>query len=285
MAHFTDFLAVIGHPIQHSLSPVMHNAALRALSIDAVYTAYDVSPERLADAVQAMRTLEFRGFNVTIPHKEAMLGLVDECTERAVRIGAVNTVYQQDGRWIGDNTDGVGYMTSLRAELQFDPIHKRAAILGAGGAARSIADALLAQGLDELYLLNHHREKAEDLARHLEQHHRQGLIRAGGIEDWPRQGVDLLVNTTPVGMAGHLEQQLPLPAELLGQQMIVSDVVYRPLFTPLLAAAKVAGAMTHSGLGMLVEQGALAFALWFGVPPSTHIMREAALTALDEGEN
>ena len=279
MADFPSYLAVIGQPIEYSLSPAMHRAAFQALSINACYTAFDVAPERLGEVVQAMRTLDFRGFNVTIPHKQAVIDLLDECTPAALRIGAVNTVYVRDGVWIGDNTDGAGYLSSLSRDLKFDARGKRAVILGAGGAARGVADALLGAGIDELWLLNRHRDRAETLARELSHYH-AGAITAGTVADWPKDRVDLLVNTTPVGMEGHLGGELPIPEVVLHEQMTVSDIVYRPLNTPLLEAARRAGAKTHGGLGMLVEQGALALARWFGVMPPVDVMRDAARALL-----
>lgn len=280
MDGFPSFLAVIGHPIGHTLSPVLHRAAFRALGIDASYTAYDVAFERLPEVVRAMRTLEFRGFNVTIPHKTAVIDLLDECTPTALRMGAVNTVYVSDGKWIGDNTDGAGYLLSLGREHGFAVQGKRAVLLGAGGAAMGVADALLGAGLDALWILNRHRAKAEALARRLAQHYQTNIV-TGTIAEWPRERVDLLINATPVGMVGFLEGELPVPPDVFHERMLVSDLVYRPLVTPLLAAADKAGAKTSGGLGMLVGQGALAFERWFGVFPSMDAMLAAAMAELD----
>jgi shikimate dehydrogenase len=283
MADFPANLAVIGHPIAHSLSPVMHQAAFRELDINACYTGYDVAPERLHEVVGAMRTLNFRGWNVTIPHKVAIMSLLDELTPAAKRIGAVNTVYFQDGLWIGDNTDGQGYLSSLSQELSLDVRGKHVVVLGAGGAAKAIADALLFAGVGALWILNRHREKAEALASQLAVHHTRITI-VGSDMVWPSSRVDLVINTTPVGMEGHLTGELPVPASVLQEQMIVSDLVYRPQVTPLLLAAQLAGAKTHGGLGMLVEQGALAFTKWFGITPSVAVMREAALQEMRKGQ-
>ena len=279
MADFPAYFAVIGHPVGHSLSPVMHLAAFRSLGINACYTGYDVEPERLREVASAMRTLHFRGFNVTIPHKSAIMDLLDECTPEAVRIGAVNTVYVKDNRWIGDNTDGLGYLSSLTHELDFDVRGKRVMIFGAGGAARGIADALLFAGIDALWIVNRHLDKATYLAEQLAMHHisQISVLEAG---TWPEVQIDLLINTTPVGMQGHLAEELPIATDYLNERMVVSDIVYRPMVTPLLTVAAKVGARTHGGLGMLVEQGALAFYRWFGVMPPVSVMREAALEAM-----
>ena len=281
MAEFPAYLDVIGHPVAHSLSPAMHLAAYRSLEINACYTGYDVEPERLRDMVNAMRTLHFRGFNVTIPHKTAIMDLLDECTPEALRIGAVNTVYEKDNRLIGDNTDGLGYVASLTHELDVDVKGKRVLILGAGGAARGIADALCLAGIDTLWIVNRHLEKAVHLTEQLTIHH-SAPIFALETGKWPDTGIDLLINTTPVGMHGHLSEELPIATDRLNDRMVVSDIVYRPKVTPLLAAAEQAGAKTHGGLGMLVEQGALAFEKWFGVMPPVSVMREAALQEMQK---
>ena len=282
MADHIDMLAVLGHPIRHSLSPVMHGAAIAALNLAAVYTAVDLPPEHLAQGLQAVRVLGYRGANLTIPHKERALQWLDDCSESALRIGAVNTIVRSGDLLFGDNTDGRGWARSISEELGITLSGTVACIVGAGGAARAIADVLLASGAEQLILCNRDVNRAELLALALKRQYPRSDVRSCSLAELRTEGVDLLVNSTPVGMYGHSEGHMPIAAELLHGSMVVSDLVYRPQRTALLSAAQQAGAAVHEGIGMLVWQGALAFEQWFGVSAPVAVMKEAALTRLEQ---
>jgi shikimate dehydrogenase len=256
---------VIGWPVGHSRSPRLHGFWLAAHGIDGAYVPLAVPPDRLAAAVAALPWLGFRGANVTIPHKQAVLGLCDRVSDEARRIGAVNTlVIDADGRLEGRNTDGFGFLANLRAALPaWSAEAGPAVLLGAGGAARAVAVALLDAGAPEIRLVNRSRARAERLAGDL-------ADRRLTVADWESRaaalaGVALLVNTTSLGMAG----QPPLDLDLarLPQDAAVNDIVYVPLETPLLAAARARGHATVDGIGMLLHQARPGFDAWFGVLP------------------
>ncbi len=277
-------VGVFGHPVGHSLSPIMHMAAIHKLGLGAIYQAFDVAPERLPEALTALRVLRFRGINLTIPHKEAALPLMDDLTDAAARVGAVNTVIRDGDRLIGDNTDGQGYLLSLQTELGLDPSGIRVAILGAGGAAKAIASALLMADCAGVTIYNRDVSRAKMLCAHLKQFYNSERLGFAAIADVRGSGVDLLINTTPVGMMGHLEGMLPLDEAQIHSHMIVSDIVYRPIETSLLQRAASRGARTHDGTGMLAYQGALAFERWFGVMPDASLMKETLRRVL-QGES
>lgn len=255
----------------------MHNAALASLGIDARYEALDVPPERLAGAVADLRRPDVAGANVTIPHKQTVMGLLDALTEGARAVGAVNTVTVEGGRLVGDNTDDGGFLLAL-AELGVEPSGAACVLLGAGGAARAVAHALLRSGA-RVALHNRTRARADAMARTLAP---GGALTVVGGKELVGAVVaaDLLVQATPVGMEGAASGTLPLPEGVLPRAGAVVDLVYRPPETPLLAAARAAGLRAQNGLPMLVHQGALAFECWFGVAPPVDVMRRAALDAL-----
>lgn len=272
----TRLAAVIGFPVRHSLSPAMHNAAFRALDLDWIYVACEVAPGGVGAAFAGARALGFGGLSVTIPHKAAALEAVDEATDAARAVGAVNTVVPTgDGRLRGDNTDGAGFLGSL-ADEGFDPTGRTCAVLGAGGAARAVVHALAAAGALEIVVINRtpaHAEAAAALAG--------AAGRVGSAADVLR--ADLVVNATPLGLAGRAStgaDELPIDPELLGDRHLVVDLVPNPAVTPLMRAARVRGAAVAGGIGMLVHQGALAFELWTGRPAPVAVMRAAAVQAL-----
>ncbi|NKI21095.1 shikimate dehydrogenase [Paenibacillus dendritiformis] len=269
----TAVFAVIGDPIRHSKSPLMHNAALRDLGLNAVYTAFHVAPEQLGEAVQGMRALGIGGMNVTIPHKEAVMAHLDEVDESASVIGAVNTIVNRNGRLIGYNTDGLGFVRSLQEEMISDLRPSRILLIGAGGAARGIAYALLKAGCASLHIANRTLARAEALARDLAAF---GTVEAVQLGERPVIGsheVDIVVHTTSVGMHPDVEA-LPFDPDWLRPDMIVSDIVYNPLETALLREAGKRRCRTHSGLGMFVYQGAIALELWTGAAAPAALMRE-----------
>lgn len=256
---------VIGWPVSHSRSPRLHGFWLAEHGIDGAYVPLAVSPDHLAAAVGALKLLGFRGANVTIPHKEAVLALCDGVSDEARRIGAVNTlVIGADGRLEGRNTDGFGFLANLRAALPgWSAAAGPAVLLGAGGAARAIAVALLDSGAPEIRLVNRSRPRAERLAADLG-HHRLA------VADWEARGAaladaTLLVNTTSLGMAGQPPLDLDLAA--LPPRAVVNDIVYVPLETPLLQTARTRGHAVVDGIGMLLHQARPGFEAWFGLLP------------------
>ena len=271
----TGLLGVIGYPVEHSSSPAMHNAALARTELDFAYLPFAVPPDRVAEVPVAMRTLGIRGLNVTVPHKVAVMEGLDEISEEARVIGAVNTIANQDGRLTGYNTDAEGVIASLRADGGLDSLPGAVALLGAGGAARAILYALLqAEEVEDVLLLNRTVEKAEALAADLDPEARRVRVGTlGGGDAICEAG--LLINATSVGMhPGPEASPLPDPS-VLHDRLTVLDIVYKPRRTGLLAQAEEAGARTVDGLGMLVHQGARAFEIWTGVAAPVEEMKQA----------
>jgi len=256
---------VMGWPVGHSLSPRLHGHWLRRHRVDGAYVPLAVPPDSLAQALRALPALGFRGCNLTTPHKEAALALVDRATPLATRIGAVNTVVvEPDGTLSGDNTDGFGFLASLAAGAPgWRADAGPAVLLGAGGAARAVAVALLEGGAPEVRLLNRTPDRAGRLAGALD-----GPVVAVA---WAERtaalaGATLLVNTTSLGMAG--QPPLVLVLDALPRTALVTDVVYTPLITPLLAVARARGNPVVDGLGMLLHQARPGFRAWFGPDPA-----------------
>ncbi|MFC1737406.1 shikimate dehydrogenase [Candidatus Hydrogenedentota bacterium] len=272
----TKVVGVAGWPIKHTLSPQMHNAAFQALGLDFVYVPFGIPPESLGGAVGALGDLGIVGMNFTIPHKLAVMELVDELSPEAEAIGAVNTIAAREGKLFGDNTDGRGFVMSLKEELDMDAAGKSFVVLGGGGAARGVAMGLGFAGAKSVVVANRTESKAvkiaDDLAKVRECHvavignDGEGLRRA--VEE-----AEVLVNTTSLGL--HDGDPMPIAPELLHEGLSVCDIVYNPPVTPLLKAASERGLANANGLGMLVHQGAIAFELWTGVYPPADVMRKA----------
>ena len=270
----TGILGVIGHPVTHSGSPAMHNAALAATGLDYVYAAFAVAPEGAPAVGQAMRTLNITGLNVTVPHKQAVMEFLDEVTPEATAIGAVNTIHHLDGRLIGHNTDGYGIRASLREDGGLQQLPPRVVLLGAGGAARAILHALLAAPeVEQGVLLNRTVERAEALAADLAGGSR---VIVGSMADTGAVAhAGLLINSTSIGMEPAADQSPLGDGSCLHDGLVVVDIVYKPLQTQLLQQALAAGARSVDGLGMLAHQGARAFEIWTGVAPPVAVMRRA----------
>jgi len=260
---------LMGWPVHHSRSPRLHGYWLDQYGIDGAYVPLAVAPDRLEQALRALPDLGFKGTNLTIPHKEAALSIVDDVTETAKRIGAVNTVVVgPDGRLSGDNTDGFGFMANLLADQRaWQPEAGAAVILGAGGAARAVAVALIEAGVRQLRLLNRTEERAERLATPLRSMTDGMEVRVLAWRDRHEAltGANLLVNTTSLGMEG--QPPLTLNLDALPTATLVTDIVYAPLETELLASARKRGNSVVDGLGMLLHQGRPGFHAWFGVEP------------------
>ena len=274
---------LLAHPAGHSVSPAMHNAAFDSLGIDAKYEAWDVPPDDLAAAVASLRKENIYGANVTIPHKLAVLPLMDSLSNAAKQIGAVNTIVNQGGNLFGHNTDAAGFLRALKEDANFSPRGKSVVMLGAGGAARAVAYALLQEGVANLRVYNRTESKAEALV--------QDFLLFGGIEHLTETGLqdvvrdaDLLINTTSVGMEkGGIDPKVSLlPQSVLPKGGFVADLVYRPAVTQLMRDAKAAGLDVQNGLPMLVYQGAESFEYWTGQSPPADIMLRAATSALEQ---
>ncbi|MBI5887802.1 MAG: shikimate dehydrogenase [Deltaproteobacteria bacterium] len=298
----TKVVGIFGDPVTHSLSPAMHNAAFEALGLDYVYVPFHVKLDNNADlkkAVEGIRAMNIRGVNVTIPHKEKVIKLLDDMHDSAKDIGAVNTIVNDNGRLIGYNTDGDGYISGLKEDLKahgikdFSLRNKKAVIIGAGGSARAILVCLIFE-VESVIIANRDVKRARKLINALAEKKAMHEMRrtlweiisenadAVSLKDISShlQDADILINTTPVGMMGI--GSLDIDLGKLPDRAVVSDIVYTPLETDLLSRARLRGLKTVSGLGMLVHQGAAAFKLWTGVKPDVKIMRDAALEALGE---
>lgn len=268
----TRLAAVLGHPVRHSVSPQIHSAAFAALGLDVVYLAFDVAPADLSAAVAGLRALDAVGVNCTVPHKEAVVALLDERSDEVARIGAANTLWWQDGRLHGDNTDAAGLAPVLRDDCGLrpgDPV----VLFGAGGAARAAAVALGRAGA-AVEVVARRAEAAEAVAT---------LVTAnGGSLAAPGTRPRLVVNATPLGLAGE-----PLPDRFmrLDPDQVALDLLYGPRDTPFLAAARERGAHAVDGLGMLVGQAAESFERWTGLPAPRDVMMAAARRALGRSDD
>jgi len=268
----TRLAAVIGHPVRHSLSPVLHNAAFDALGLDWTYVAFDVAPDRAGDALVGMRALGLDGLSVTMPHKEAVARAADRLSPTAERLGAVNTVVRMGASLVGESTDGQGFLDALRADQGFEPSGRRCLVVGNGGAARAVILALAEAGAAEVVVVGRSPERIRAAATVGGPRARPGVVQ-------DVREADLVVNATPVGMEGHPARS-PVEPTLLGPGQVVVDLVYHPAITPFVAAARERGAVAVGGLGMLVHQAAHAFRLWTGQDPPLEVMSAAAVRAL-----
>jgi shikimate dehydrogenase len=268
------FAGVLGWPLEHTLSPQIHNAAFRAVDMNATYLPFAVAPEDLEAAVNGLRALGCLGVNVTMPHKEAIAPLLDDLSGDARAVGAVNTVQNLAGRLIGHNTDVDGFREFVQADAGLDISGMRALVLGSGGAARAIVRALQGLGASNLYIAARRPPVAEQL-----------LLLAddvpGEVVDWDRAidlvgESDLIVNATPLGMNG----ENPIPNAPLNGRHQVIDLIYDPPSTPLMDATRAGGGNAWGGLGMLVHQAAGSFGIWTGLQPPLEVMSAAALRAL-----
>ncbi len=280
-------LGVFGDPVRHSLSPKMQNAALKHEKIDAGYGAFEIAPNELAEAIQCAKKFDFIGVNLTLPHKVAAPGLMDRVDDVAKRIGAINVVKIVDGKLHGCNTDAPGFSRAIREEFSVDLRDLRIMILGAGGAARAIALQCAKENCERLVIANGTFEKGKLLADKLRDFF-DGPKVSGPVPRlqaiaWEESAfrfqianIDLLVNATPVGLHGG--DPSPMAARLLAPHLMVYDTIYTAERTPLVAAAREAGARAVNGLSMLLHQGALSFEIWFEREAPVANMRKA-LTA------
>jgi len=280
----TTVAGVIGWPVKHSLSPPMHNAAFATLGLDWIYVPFEVAPDAVGEALSGMRALGIRGLNVTIPHKAAVATLVDEVDDMAAALEAVNTVHNRNGRLVGYNTDGPGFLRCLQ-EAGHEVRGKRVALIGAGGSARSVAYAVAREGAARLSIVARKIAPAQDLAELVRQRAGYERVVAAGLESADAQTrvteAEIVVDSTPVGMHPKADVAPVVPASWLHEGQVVCDLTYNPRETTLLRAARSRGAMTVDGTGMLVHQGAVAFEIWTGETAPVDVMREALLGSLE----
>ncbi len=263
----TQLCGVFGHPVGHSLSPAIHNAAFRETGFNGIYLAFDVT--NLSSAAAGIRALNILGVSITIPHKVSIMEYLDACTPMAMAIGAVNTVINRDGHLTGDNTDGLGAVSALAAQTII--ADRRVAVIGAGGAARAVTAAIRSSG-GNLTVVNRSVKRGEALA---------AVVNADFIPlaEFAGNGYDILVNTTSVGMTPHTDAMPTDPARF-EPEAVVMDIVYNPLETRWLRAAKKRGCTVIDGLAMFVHQGALQFELWTGRAAPRAVMRSAVMESL-----
>ncbi len=270
----TQIYGIFGFPIGHSLSPSMHNAAFKHLGVNAAYIPLSIPPDKLKEALKAIRILGIRGLNITVPHKKNIMKFLDSLSEEAALIGAVNTVVVDNDKLIGHNTDGRGFIKSLD-EIGFNPRNKSFLILGSGGAAQAICIGIAALKPKEIFICDVIKERANSLRAHVRRIFTRCYIEAVPVDNVRvvKDRLDILVNATPIGLKE--TDPLPVDGELLREGVLVYDLIYNPMMTRLLALAKKRGLRFSNGLAMLLFQGALSFKLWTKRQPPLTVMRKA----------
>ncbi len=273
-----NLYGLIGCPVEHSMSPAIHNDAFQGKNLDGHYHAFHVEPDKLKESVEALKVLSVKGFNVTIPHKISIIPFLDELHETAKIAGAVNTVVNENGRLIGHNTDGNGYVESLKEVVNKPIAQQKILIIGAGGAARGIYFTLTHQGCQEIDLCNRTILKAEELINECPF---ANMSQALTIQDAEEniEKYDIIIQTTAVGLHPNVDQK-PLSLQRAKKSAIVSDIIYNPIQTALLKEAKGLGLTVHTGVGMFVHQAALAFELWTKQAPSIEKMSQIVYNKL-----
>lgn len=278
----TEIFGIFGYPVEHTFSPGMHNAAFASLGMDACYIPFAVSPAGLADAVRSILPLGIRGLNVTVPHKEKVIPFLDELTEDARLIRAVNTIEIRNGRLIGHNTDGRGFLRSLREQTAFRPKGKAVLIIGAGGAARAVGFSLALAGAREIMLSDISQEKAARLAKDIrERTSARAVALKPGMLAEAMDSAPCVIHATPMGLKR--TDPLPVPRDRIRAGQLICDLVYNPPLTRLLKAAVSRGASTLPGIGMLLYQGVIAFEIWSGRRAPVPIMKKALMQQMPRG--
>lgn len=271
-----ELVGVFGYPVAENPTCVMQQAAFEACGLQWRYLTIEVRPEQLADAMRGLRAFNMRGINLTIPHKVAVIPHLDRLSSEAQLIGAVNTVVAQGDVLIGHNTDGKGFLRSVREDAGVDPHGKRVVFLGAGGAARAMAVEMALAGASHITIVNRTPARGEELARHL----RERTNVVAEYVPWQEEyvvppDVDILINATSIGLFPNVSEMPRVAMSSIRKDLLVCDVIPNPPRTAFLAAAERQGARTLDGLGMLVYQGAIAFQMWTGVEPPISVMRRA----------
>ena len=277
----TSVFGIIGDPVEHTLSPGMHNAAFKKLGLDNIYVPFHVKAEELEDAINGAFALSIKGLNVTIPHKTEVIKYLDYLDIAAGLIGAVNTIEFGENGAIGHNTDGIG---AVRAIEEVNSVkNKKVMILGAGGAARAISFQILLSGAESLVISNRTIEKASELRNDLVEKLEPDVkvTDLGDELEKELKDTDILVNTTPIGMYPNISQKPLVTADMMHEGLIVNDIVYNPLKTGLIVEAEKAGAETISGVKMLMYQGVEAFKIWTGIEPPVEVFQRALMNEMN----
>lgn len=274
----TTLFAVFGHPIGHTLSPVMHNSAIQALGMDALYLAFDVPPDELMETLRRLGKLGFRGINLTVPLKEVAFRGVDSLAESARLTGSVNTIeFLADGTLKGHSTDGDGFLQAIKEAFGARVANQRIFLLGCGGAGRAVAITCAGNQAQEIVLADIDADRIQKLRQELQTINPELEVRAAGTEtdDWVEasRAADLVIQASPVGMK--VEDPSPLPAEAFRSGQMVFDMIYMYPETAVMRAAAPSGARTVNGLGMLLHQGAKSFEIWTGNKAHVEAMRQA----------
>ncbi|MGM0445947.1 MAG: shikimate dehydrogenase [Bacillota bacterium] len=286
MAEITQLTGVIGYPVSKNLSAFMHNAGFKKLNLDYRYLLLEVKPDKLKDAILGIRAMNFKGFNITVPYKEKIIPLIDDITKAAQEIGAVNTVWKdKEGKLIGDNTDGKGFLRALKNEKNIELKGKKVFLLGAGGAAKAIAITLAKEEISELYIADLDTKKANNLVENIKDFNKAIKTKAldgaehSDIKDVVNN-VDIFVNATPVGMYNNPDN-IPVPIEVLNPNLLVYDIINNPYKTKFIQLAEQLGADTLNGLPMLSYQGLEGFKRWTGEKIPVEVFKEAALKEVE----
>jgi shikimate dehydrogenase len=273
----TKIYGIFGCPVTHTASPAMHNAAFAKLGLDCAYCPFEVAPEKIAHAAEGIRAMKLQGVNITVPHKEKILKSLDELSPEAAVIGAVNTIVNKNGKLIGYNTDGVGFLRSLEKDGRVQIKGKKMVLFGAGGAGRAVAIQSLLVGLKDVVIVDVIDKKARDLAKHINSKIRGLRARTiPAVTDIINEVIpfaDIIVHATPIGMKP--ADPLPFDTSCLHKGQIVYDLIYNPPQTKLLRTARKKGCRTFNGLGMLLHQGCKAFEIWTGVAAPVAVMDKA----------
>ena len=271
-----ELVGVFGHPVAENPTGVMQEAAFRAMGLNWRYLTIEVRPEQLADAMLGLRAMNMAGINLTIPHKVAVIQHLDALSPEAELMGAVNTVVRDGARLVGHNTDGKGFVHSVRQKAPLDPRGKRIVFLGAGGAARAMSVEMAQAGAAHLTIVNRTVERGQELAALLQEKTPADALFVPWQGDYTVPAdADILVNATPVGLFPNVDDQPAVALDSIRPDLLVCDVIPNPPHTAFLRAAKARGARTLDGLGMLVGQGAIAFKMWTGIDAPTSVMRRA----------
>ena len=276
----TKTLCIIGYPVGHSMSPIMHNAQINELGLDYVYLAFEVHPDNLEKAVQGFRALDIKGINVTIPHKETIIKYLDEIDPISEKMGAINTIKNDNGYLKATNTDAAGAKKSL-IDAGFTIEGKNIVFIGSGGAARSIA-YILSEDAKKIVLTDIVEERAVKVAKEITKNmgaNVEGKLASDKVLTGEIKHADLLINATPIGMYPK-EGDSPISKDLLHQELFVFDVIYNPMKTQLMKEAAEIGCKTLSGLDMLVNQGVIAFEWWTGKSPNSKLMKDKIIDFL-----
>lgn len=274
----TTIYGIFGHPVKHSLSPVMHNSGFQALRLNSVYVAFDIEPEKIGEATRAIRTMGIKGINITIPHKQSIIPFLDEVSPDAKLTGAVNTVKNENGKLSGYNTDVGGFLRAVKEDLDFSPRGKTLLLVGAGGAARAVMSAFCTEGAAVIYITDIIHERAVILAKEFKDNFESITIEPLALDNQEVIGdklsvADMLVNASPAGMDG--AEKLDIPLSRLNENAVVYDLVYKPAETNLLIRAKELGHKASGGLSMLLYQGAESFEIWTGEKAPVAVMKRS----------